>query len=132
MNLSSEKLDRQGLFLLENSCEIFLWIGKAVPAHLITSLFGVSSANELPSGKITLPRLDNDINARMQNLIEHIRKVRMTQATVYPHLYLVRDEGDPNLRLWFLSHLVEDRMDNNLSYPQFLAQTREELCKVNN
>jgi protein transport protein SEC24 len=47
--------------------------------------------------------------------------------TAYPHVFIVKEDGDPGLRLWFLSHLIEDRTDSNHSYPQFLSLLREQV-----
>jgi protein transport protein SEC24 len=132
LNLSSEKLDRQGLYMLENGLEIFIWVGRNVPAHVISALFGVESAAQINSGKSILPKLENDSSVRLHNLIQNTRNLRIRTATCYPHLYIVREDGDPNMRMWFLSHLIEDRLDTNHSYPQFLAAVRDKIPKVNN
>lgn len=38
--LSAEKLDPEGVFLLENGFEAFIYVGKAVPAETCAALFG--------------------------------------------------------------------------------------------
>jgi hypothetical protein len=53
----------------------------------------------------------------------------MCSATIYPILYIIREDGDPMLRSRFLSHLIEDRIETSLSYPQFLASIRDKLKK---
>jgi len=45
----------------------------------------------------------------------------------YPHLYVVKEDGDPGLRIWAASALVEDRSDQNPSYLQFLQQLRDKV-----
>lgn len=132
LNLSSEKLERTGVYLLENGMEIFIWIGRNTPTETCSALFGVESPSQINSGKAQLPALPNDKSVRLQNLITNIRNLRMKTASLYPHLYLVREDGEPNMRIWFLSHLIEDRLDNQQSYPQFLASVREKLPKINN
>ena len=47
----------------------------------------------------------------------------------YPHLYIVKEDGDPGLRIWAASTLIEDRSDQSPSYPQFLQQLREKVQK---
>ena len=81
---------------------------------------------------MSLQPLQNEISARTINLVNDIRQFRLKTGTIYPHLYLVREDGDPSLRLWFLSHMIEDRFENTYSYPQFLAAIREKVPKVNN
>ena len=45
----------------------------------------------------------------------------------YPHLYVVKEDGDPGLRIWAASTLVEDRSDQTASYVQFLQQLRDKV-----
>ncbi|KAI8910255.1 Sec23/Sec24 trunk domain-containing protein, partial [Gorgonomyces haynaldii] len=129
LNLSSEKLDRENLFLLDNGSEIFIWIGRNVSPQIMTQLFGVETVAQLPAAKITLPRLENELSLRFNNLIQDIRTRRLKMMTLYPHLYVIRDEMDLNVRSWFLSHLIEDRTESALSYPQFLATVRDKMPK---
>lgn len=43
LNLSYERLSSAGIFLLENSHDMFLWIGRGVNPAIISTLFGVPS-----------------------------------------------------------------------------------------
>lgn len=43
VNLSHERLTSEGVFLLENAVDLFMWIGRAVSPAIINTLFGVSS-----------------------------------------------------------------------------------------
>jgi protein transport protein SEC24 len=129
LNLSSEKLDRAGIFIIENGFEIFLWVGRAVAPELLNAVFGQPSLDMVSFGKTSLPLLENDLNKRIRNLIASIRETRLRQATLHPSLYIVREDGDPQLRMLFLSHLIEDRIDNQLSYPQFLGVIRDKVQK---
>ncbi|KAJ3306763.1 COPII subunit [Kappamyces sp. JEL0829] len=131
LNLSSEKLSRGSVFLLDNGLEIFFWVGRSTSPDVLMALFGISSLDSLPLGKATLPVVESDYNRRLHNLVNTIREARLKQCTVYPHVYVAREDGDPSLRLWFLSHFVEDRIDASLSYPQFLASVREKVQKTN-
>jgi protein transport protein SEC24 len=46
---------------------------------------------------------------------------------VVPSLYLVREDGDPSLRLWAQSLLIEDRADMAVSSAQFIGMLREKV-----
>ena len=52
MSLSSEKLERHGLYLIEDSQNIFLWIGRDAVPGLYQDVFDVSGSNELRGGKV--------------------------------------------------------------------------------
>jgi protein transport protein SEC24 len=52
MNLTSERLERHGLFLIEDGQNIFLWVGRDAVPQLIMDVFDLPSYAELPGGKV--------------------------------------------------------------------------------
>jgi protein transport protein SEC24 len=53
MNLTSERLERHGLHLIEDGQNMFLWLGRnAVPA-LVHDAFGLKSYEEVRVGKVS-------------------------------------------------------------------------------
>ena len=48
----------------------------------------------------------------------------MEGSLYYPHLFVVREDGDPALRTWVTSFLVEDRSDQHPSYQQYIGELR--------
>lgn len=52
LNLSSERLERQGLFLLDNGLDLFFWVGRMCPPELLQMLFDCSVYDSLPVGKV--------------------------------------------------------------------------------
>ncbi|GAB5591350.1 COPII subunit [Umbelopsis nana] len=125
LNLSGEKLEPHGCYLLENGQNIYIWVGRGVVPQLCMDLFDVKSYEGLRGGKITLPALENPFNQKVNMIIGKIREMR--RGNYYPQLYLVKEDGEPALRLWFLSHLIEDRTDNVLSYPQLLQHMKDRV-----
>ncbi|KAJ3014838.1 COPII subunit [Thoreauomyces humboldtii] len=130
MNLISEKLDRQGVYLLENGLEMFLWVSRGTSAQIVHDLFDKPSYDAIVPGKTTLPILQNDYSTRVNNIIGKVREVRLQMMTNYPHLIVVKEDGDPASRAQFTSQLIEDRIDSSYSYHQFLSVVRERLAKV--
>lgn len=51
----------------------------------------------------------------------------MRRGVYYPHLYIVKEDGEPPLRLWALSALVQDRADVLPSYQQFIGSLKEKV-----
>ncbi|KAI8974304.1 hypothetical protein BDB01DRAFT_806986 [Pilobolus umbonatus] len=127
LNLTSENLQVHGCYLLENGQNIYLWVGRNVVPQLCMDLFDVQSYEGLKGGKITLPVLETPLNRKINTLVGKIREMR--RGNYYPTLYLVKEDGDPFLRLWFLSHLVEDRTDNVMSYQQFLQHLKDRVSR---
>src|ERR1700722_9308632 len=72
--------------------------------------------------KVSLPQLDNVFSQRVNAIIGKTREMR--RGVYYPHLYIVKEDGDQSLRLWFLSHIIEDRTDTVMSYHQWLSHLK--------
>ncbi|KAG0365139.1 COPII subunit, partial [Mortierella sp. AD032] len=123
MNLSSERLSRSGLFMLEDGQNIFLWIGRDAVPQLCMDLFGVPSYASIRGGKTTLPTLETDFNQRVNLIVSKAREMRRT--SYFSQLYVVKEDGDAALRLWFLSHLIEDRAEPIMSYYQYLGHLKD-------
>lgn len=51
----------------------------------------------------------------------------MRRGPYWPHLYLVKEDGEPALRQWALSMLIQDRGDMTPSYQQYLNLLREKV-----
>ncbi|KAI7855420.1 hypothetical protein BDC45DRAFT_439062 [Circinella umbellata] len=111
LNLSSEKLERHGLYLLEDGQNIYIWMGKEAVPPLCMDFLNIPNINQVQSGQIAeLPKLHNPFSQRATAIVDHIRKER--RSTYYPSLYIVKEDGDPLLRSMFLGRLIEDRNAN--------------------
>ncbi|WBW74517.1 coincidence detector Sec24/Sfb2 subunit [Schizosaccharomyces osmophilus] len=126
LNLTSAIMQSFGLYLLDTHFQQFLYIGKDAVPQLATDAFGVSSIAELKAGRFSLPILENPLNTRMHAILSKLRSLDKG-TTIQPSLYLVRGDGDPQLRSWFFSHYVEDRSDAAPSYLQFLQLLKEKV-----
>lgn len=127
--LSSERLIPYGLYLLDDGQTQFLWIGRdAVPA-LVQDVFGVPDKSQLKQGKTTLPVLDNEFNERVRAVVEKSadHRAKGVGSIVRPPLYVIREDGEPSLRLWAMTLLVEDRAEGSTSAAQWMGQLREKV-----
>ncbi|KAL5522661.1 hypothetical protein ACEPAG_8679 [Sanghuangporus baumii] len=122
---TSERLERHGLFLIEDGQTIFLWIGRDAVPQLVMDVFNLPSYDQLRGGKTTLPILDNPFSLRVNAIISKVREMR--RGPYWPHLYVVKEDGEPPLRLWALSCLVQDRADMMPSYQQFISQIKDKV-----
>lgn len=130
MNLSSERLQSYGLYLIDDGQTQFLWIGAQAVPQLIQDVFGLPSIEHVKVGKTTLPAVEgSDFNERIRNVIEKSRdhKHKKVGCITVPHLYVVRQDGEPSLRLWALTMLVEDRADMSTSLGQFLTELKQKV-----
>ncbi|KZT23697.1 protein transporter SEC24 [Neolentinus lepideus HHB14362 ss-1] len=123
--LTSERLERHGLFLIEDGQTIFLWIGRDAVPQLIVDVFNLPNYETLRSGKTTLPLLENPFSQRVHAIVEKTREMR--RGPYYQQLYVVKEDGEPPLRLWALSCLIQDRADVLPSYQQFISQLKDKV-----
>jgi protein transport protein SEC24 len=70
--------------------------------------------------------LDNPFSQRVNAIVAKAREMR--HGPYHPHLYVVKEDGEPPLRLWVLSLLIQDRTDVLPSYQQFLGQLKDKVC----
>lgn len=131
LNLSSERIVPYGLYVIDDGINQFIWVGRdAVPA-LLMDVFGVEDQQQIRQGKTTLPLLDNDFSQRIHAVLEKSRDHASKGAgsIVVPTLYVVRESGDPSLKLWAQTMLVEDRADQGVSLQQWLGMLREKVVQ---
>ncbi|KAK9465986.1 hypothetical protein V1512DRAFT_287066 [Lipomyces arxii] len=125
INLSAERMERHGLYLIYDGQTLFLWIGRDAVPQLIMDVFGVPSLEHVKTGKTTMPLLESEFSKRINAIISKLRE-KMGSIT-WPHLYVVREDGDPSLKLWATTFLIEDRVDQGQSYMQFLTSMRDRV-----
>lgn len=129
INLTSQLLVPYGLYLIDDGQTQFLWVGREAVPQLIQDVFGVQDRTQLKPGKTSLPVLDNDFNERVRAIVEKSRdhRSRGVGSIIVPHLYVVREDGEPGMRLWAQSMLVEDKADQSASLQQWLGTVREKV-----
>ena len=91
LHLSSESIDRHGVYILDACESIYMWIGRSVNDQFLQQVFNVKSFNELPDHavrekklkfmiknfsflilKSELPELDNVLSERIRNFIVYL------------------------------------------------------------
>lgn len=129
VNLSSQRLASYGLYLIDDGQTQFLWVGRDAVPQLIEDVFGVADRTQLRVGKQILPEIENEFSQRLRAVVEKSRDHRSKGAgsIIVPHLYVVREDGEPGLRLWAQTMLVEDRADQSVSLDQWMTTLREKV-----
>ncbi|TMW66412.1 hypothetical protein Poli38472_004177 [Pythium oligandrum] len=119
INLSIERLACDGIFLLEDSLTLYLWVGRSAPPALLSSLFGLQSMDGVDCRQIKLLAPHDDASQRMHNIVSAIRDDRVPFADL-----VIMREGDPSEGRFFWK-LVEDRASfpgGSYSYSEYLGQ----------
>jgi protein transport protein SEC24 len=119
INLSIERLQCDGVFLLEDSVTLYMWVGRSAPPAFLTSLFGFPTMDGVDCKQVKLLAPHDDISRRVDNILTAIREDRRP----FMNLVVMR-EGDPSEGRFFWK-LVEDRASFNggsYSYAEYLGQ----------
>ncbi|EJD51234.1 hypothetical protein AURDEDRAFT_111848 [Auricularia subglabra TFB-10046 SS5] len=123
--LTYERFEKHGLFLIEDGQNVFLWVGRDAVPQLVSDVFGLSNYEALRGGKYTMPVLDNEFSQRVNAIVGKVREMR--RGPFYPALFVVKEDGEPPMRLWALSALIQDRGDQTPSYQQWLGQLKDKV-----
>ncbi|CAB1345193.1 unnamed protein product, partial [Coregonus sp. 'balchen'] len=116
---SEERLTDAGMFLLENGCSLFLWLGQACPPELIQSIFNVTSFAHLPIDLRSLPELDNPQSKKLRSIVDSLLDQRPSS--------MKKDRSE----MLFRQHLVEDKgLHGGASYMDFLCYVHREIRQV--
>ncbi|URD93670.1 protein transport protein Sec24-like [Musa troglodytarum] len=118
--LSSEHINDDGIYLLENGEDGLIYIGNMANPETLQQIFGVSSVDGLPS-QLVLEQFDNDLSKKLNDIVNEIRKQRCS----YLRLRLCR-KGDPS-GMHFMSYMVEDKAPGGLSYVEFLVHVHRQI-----
>uniref|UniRef100_A0A4W3GBR7 SEC24 homolog B, COPII coat complex component n=1 Tax=Callorhinchus milii TaxID=7868 RepID=A0A4W3GBR7_CALMI len=123
IQLSAEKLSREGAYLMDCGFALYLWIGKSCSANFISEVLGFSNYSSVPQNMTQLPELNTALSQRTINFISWLRENR----PLFPILYIVKDESPSKAN--FLQNLVEDRTESALSYYEFLLHIQQQISK---
>ncbi|XP_059288495.1 protein transport protein SEC24 B-like isoform X1 [Lycium ferocissimum] len=118
--LSSEHISDNGIYLLENGEDCLIYVGNSADPNVIRQLLGISSVEEIPA-QFVLQQYDNPLSKKLNDIINDIRRQRCN----YLRLKLCK-KGDSSGML-FLSHMVEDKTQNGLSYVEFLVHIHRHI-----
>ncbi|KAM0963448.1 hypothetical protein FF1_022556 [Malus domestica] len=118
--LSSEHVRNEGIYLLENGDDCLIYIGNLVDSGILQQLFGITSADELPT-QFVLQQYDNPLSKKLNDAVNEIRRQRCS----YLRLKLCK-KGDPSGTLFF-SYMVEDQSPNGPSYVEFLVHVHRQI-----
>ncbi|KAE9005561.1 Protein transport protein Sec24-like [Phytophthora rubi] len=119
INLSIERLQCDGVFLLDDTLCLYLWVGRSAPPELLQSLFGVPSMEGVDCSQLQLLAPHDDTSNRVDAILSAIRAERLP----YQNVVIMR-EGDPAEGRFFWK-LVEDRASfpgGSYSYSEYLGQ----------
>jgi protein transport protein SEC24 len=104
LNLTHERLSTDGIYLLENGFDLFMWIGRQASAAILSTLFGYPSLDGVDPSTLQIQPDNSDYSSRVNAVIVALRADRARHM----HLHFIR-EGDGHAEAYFARYLIEDR-----------------------
>jgi len=121
LDLTIDRLASNGIFLLDNGLDMFLWVGRSSDPAILNSLFGTNSLEGVDMSRVILQTSGNDFASRVNAIVCALREDDAPE-TLVAKVTVVR-EGDHGLESRFFWFLVEDRASFNggtYSYEDFM------------
>lgn len=114
---TEDKFDDDGIYLIDNSETIFVYVKKQVDPSILLSLFGHETPENIMAEVPGLPVLEDDFNTRVNNIVEQLRK---NKNSSYQNVRVVV-QGDPFEPYLLHNYLVEDESKFGQSLTDFLC-----------
>ncbi|XP_012879187.1 PREDICTED: protein transport protein Sec24D [Dipodomys ordii] len=124
---SESRLSEEGIFLLANGLNMFLWLGVSSPPELIQAIFNVPSFAHVNTDMTLLPEVGSPHSQQLRmtmNLLQQKRPYSMKLTIVKQ-----REQSE----MVFRQFLVEDKgLYGGSSYMDFLCCVHKEICQLLN
>jgi protein transport protein SEC24 len=127
-SVSASALSPSGAYLLDSGIEMFLWLGRDVPAGLVNALFGEQG---VPSGQGSDPAaaLERPQENLFAKRIAAIVRTLRAAAVSTQRLRVVQEGSNDVNEIRFQWHLVEDRQNysgGSCTYEEYVAIASKE------
>ncbi|XP_053113036.1 protein transport protein Sec24B isoform X2 [Hemicordylus capensis] len=122
LQLSAEKLTREGAFLMDCGSTFYIWIGRNCD-NFIKDVLGYPNYSSVPQNTAHLPELDTLSSERARSFISWLKDSR----PLNPVLQIIKDESPAKAE--FFQHLVEDKSEAAFSYYEFLLHIQQQISK---
>lgn len=123
LQLSSEKVDRHGAYILDTYDVLYLYVGRAINDHFCTNVLNVPNFSAIPEDLTILPELATPESERMRNFVSWLQD----QRPFHSPLKIIRE--DSRDRHMFLQYMLDDRTESLFSYYEFLQHIRQQISK---
>ncbi len=124
VGLSVERLSSEGVFLMNNGPDTFLWVGRAANPATVSALFGAETIDGVDISQVKLISSGNDIASRLDCIIQALHEESDNSLPANaPRIQIIR-EGDVAMEGRFFWNFIEDRAQFNggtFSYEDFMA-----------
>ncbi|XP_057205643.1 protein transport protein Sec24B isoform X3 [Triplophysa rosa] len=123
LQLTAEKLTREGAFLMDCGSVMYLWVGKCCHETFVRDVLGYPNYASIPVNMTEIPELQTMYSERTRAFLSWLLESR----TFTPAFHVVKD--DASVKSSFFQHLVEDRTESAFSYYEFLLHVQQQMSK---
>ncbi|GAB1288088.1 Sec24-related gene family, member D (S. cerevisiae) [Apodemus speciosus] len=145
---SETRLSEEGIFLLANGLNVFLWFGVGSPPELIQALFNVPSFAHINTDMTSLPEVGSPHSQQLRMIMNNIQQkkpysmksqkvshgegMRASSIEFYKGLLIIVKQREQR-EMVFRQFLVEDKgLYGGSSYVDFLCCVHKEICQLLN
>jgi len=114
--LTIDSLSSDGIYLVDNGIELYLWVGREVNANYVNALFGIHSLENVEP--VLNLESGDEFSKRVGSIISALRDDEAVSSKI-----TVVKEGDPHMEARFFWFMVEDRASfqgGTFSYEDFM------------
>ncbi|XP_076844603.1 protein transport protein Sec24B isoform X2 [Brachyhypopomus gauderio] len=123
LQLSAERLSREGAFLMDCGSVMYLWLGKCCDEMFIRDVLGYPDYSSIPPNMTEFPVLETRASERTRAFVSWLQDTRAFSAA----FCVVKDES--SAKSTFFQHLIEDRSQSAFSYYEFLLHIQQQMSK---
>jgi len=119
--LSSDKLDQEAVYVLENGADVYLWVGRQVPCEIVQELFNVPGIPDIQSQSTQLQSGEGPNLTRVNSIVNEVRR----QRCAFLRMRVIK-RGDTS-ETYFYNSIIEDRSQAGMSYVEFLCHIHRQI-----
>ena len=107
VSLTVDNLSSNGIYLLDNGVDMFVWVGRSANQMEVNALFGTPSLESVDPNQIKLQTTGDDLATRVGSVVDALRDDSADPYIVSSRIQVVR-EGDAHMESRFFWFFVED------------------------
>lgn len=120
--LSYEKLEPDGVYLLEDAGHLFLWVGRGASQERCHELLQLPGLDGVDCSRVSVPQLPTPISQRANAYIGAVNAQR-PHVLQMPRVLAPKDPMEAR----FLGMMVEDRAQTSMSYVEYLCHVHRQI-----
>lgn len=122
MPSSYTRMEPDGVYMIENGEDMYIWIGDGVSPQILMDLFNVENWDEIGSRTHSLPELQTHLSVQVRNIITHGNLLRGRELP----LHIIRQNMD-GAEIEFSNLLIEDANNDAMSYVDYLCYEHKQI-----